>query len=117
MNSSLMTRLPTFLRDLKSTFAVSPTADAAIQPLSPPTRQKLQSFVDAIREPLAFVTTSGLLADPFHALKLGRDEVRNAHLLAWLLLWRNGHGLEARLLDELISLVTQNLGLPPIRAS
>lgn len=117
MNSCSMIRLPSFLQDLKAAFESSPPADPSERTSPALTRDQVKSFVETIRGPLALVNSSGLLADAFHALKLGRDEVRNANLLAWLLLWRNGHGLEAKLLDALISVVTKELNLPPISSS
>ncbi|MBD9373988.1 PD-(D/E)XK nuclease family protein [Rhizobium sp. ARZ01] len=117
MTVQLIDRLPQLLQSLKASFAEGACDTRPHENIAVPDPVRLQSILASVRSPLADAQSNGFLADPFHALKLGRDEVRNAHLLAWFLLWRSHHGLGPRLLDSLIGIVARELGIPPITSS
>jgi hypothetical protein len=106
-------KLSLLLLDLKS--HVLPQAEPERD--HSPDAEKLAAFLEKLRRPLEESEASGMLADPFQAAKLGRDEGRNANVLAWFMLWRNHHGLGPIFLNQLLSTVCNHAGIPTAASS
>lgn len=71
----------------------------------------LSRFFTKLRGPLQISEQSGLFSDVFAGMRIGKDEIKNAQLLAWFLDWRNQHGMGSRLLNGLLSLAWTPHGL------
>lgn len=88
--------------------AVQPSPEAA-----PPDIQSLTALLNSVEHPLHAARASALNFDPWKVAGLGRDEVRNSSVLAWLLNPRGSHGFGDALLQRLLNhLAQQRSGFP-----
>lgn len=69
----------------------------------------LSGLMDKVRVPFASLEASGLLANPWSAASLRRDEVRNASVLRWFLDPNGGHGCGDALLTYVLGRVGPKL--------
>jgi hypothetical protein len=74
---------------------------------------RLKGWLATLREPITRARAQGVFCDPWRVAKLGRDEVRNAAVLAWLLDPRGDHGHGNIFLCSLIDEI--NRGKPILR--
>ncbi len=70
---------------------------------SPPDYRLLSNWLSSMRLPLDDVQSSAWNFDPWEVAGLGRDEVRNTSVLAWLLNPRGSHGMGSAVLQHLLS--------------
>jgi hypothetical protein len=75
--------------------------------------EALGASLSKLRPHLTTIERSGSLSNVFEAMSLGRDEVRNAQILAWFLLAKNRHGIGSDLVDALITKQSEALGVSP----
>lgn len=102
--SSLAAWLPNF-------FAEWPRRALDTQPAELPTvtvdAQQLSAFFTGIAQPLAALRHGTFTFDPWEVAKLGRNEVRNSAVLAWLLDPYGNHGFSDLPLKALLSAVRE----------
>jgi hypothetical protein len=65
----------------------------------------LHTFLEGLRSPLECLRAMGQFCNPWKIARVGRDEVRNTAVLAWLLDPRGDHGLGEVLLSALLARV------------
>jgi len=70
----------------------------------------LHDFMVSLRRPIEYFEQSGLLADPWGAASLRRNEVRNAAVLSWFLDPRGDHGCGDALLLYVLERVRYVIG-------
>jgi hypothetical protein len=88
--------------------AVQPSPEAAS-----PDIQTLTALLNSVALPLQAARASAWNFDPWEVAGLGRDEVRNSRVLAWLLNPRGSHGFGDALLQHLLNhLAQQRRGFP-----
>lgn len=73
--------------------------------VSPPDCHLLSNWLSSMITPLEAVHTSAWSFDPWEVAGLGRDEVRNSSVLAWLLNPKGSHGFGSSVLQSLLSYV------------
>lgn len=74
---------------------------------SPPDYLLLSNWLSSMSTPLEAVHTSAWNFDPWEVAGLGRDEVRNTSVLAWLLNPRGSHGMGSEVLQNLLSYINK----------
>lgn len=88
--------------------ALQPPREAA-----PPDIQTLTTLLTSMAAPMHAARASAWNFDPWEVASLGRDEVRNSSVLAWLLNPRGSHGFGDALLQHLLNhLAQQHSGFP-----
>ncbi|WP_198149600.1 PD-(D/E)XK nuclease family protein [Azoarcus sp. CIB] len=95
-------RISCFLAALRGHLGVSVGGRTAAEITSGPDSNRLSAWFDSLREPMSRVRASGVFCNPWKQARLGRDEVRNAAVLAWLLDPVGDHGLGAVFLRGLL---------------
>lgn len=63
--------------------------------VAPPDCNLLANWLSSMRTPLDAVQASAWNFDPWEVAGLGRDEIRNTSVLAWLLNPKGSHGMGA----------------------
>lgn len=108
-------RISNLLESLRGKVAAVPEEQAQRSLI--PNAILLSKLIDNLRKPIADVELSGVLALPFTAALLKKDEVRNAAVLAWFLDRRSRHGLSSRVLEQLLQHVAKSVPNFPCRIS
>ena len=75
--------------------------------VSPPDSNLLANWLSSMRTPLDAVQASAWNFDPWEVAGLGRDEIRNTSVLAWLLNPRGSHGMGSAMLQHLLSYINK----------
>lgn len=75
--------------------------------VSPPDSNLLANWLSSMRTPLDAVQTSAWNFDPWEVAGLGRDEIRNTSVLAWLLNPKGSHGMSSSMLQHLLSYINK----------
>lgn len=92
-DSSLSKRLPVFFTALHACLPDQSFAESAPAPeILLVDVDRLKGWLSTLREPTMRARAQGVFCDPWRVAKLGRDEVRNAAVLAWILDPRGDHG-------------------------
>lgn len=81
---------------------------------SPPDYRLLSNWLSSMRLPLDDVQSSAWNFDPWEVAGLGRDEVRNTSVLAWLLNPRGSHGMGSAVLQHLLSSINKQKNHFPV---
>lgn len=81
---------------------------------SPPDYRLLSNWLSSMRLPLNDVQSSAWNFDPWEVAGLGRDEVRNTSVLAWLLNPRGSHGMGSAVLQHLLSSINKQKNHFPV---
>ena len=76
-----------------------PPAEPSVSPLA---KEALANLLQSLELPLQSARLSAWNFNPWEVVKLGRDEVRNSHVLAWLVNPMGSHGYGAALLRSLL---------------
>ena len=80
---------------------------SAKRPAAPPDARQLTAFFTDIEQPLAALRHGTFTFDPWEVAKLGRNEMRNSAVLAWLLDPQGNHGFGDLPLKALLSTVRE----------
>jgi hypothetical protein len=104
--AALVERLSPFLAAVRALQAPTPNR-APIPAKAPPEidLERVRSMFQTVGAQLRSVAREGELLDLWSVVKLKRDEVRNASVLAWLLNPRGSHGQGTLLLETLMAQV------------
>lgn len=81
---------------------------------SPPDYRLLSNWLSSMRLPLNDVQSNAWNFDPWEVAGLGRDEVRNTSVLAWLLNPRGSHGMGSAVLQHLLSSINKQKSHFPV---
>ena len=111
-NPDLTSSLRQFLDDFAK-LQPSPV-DQIITEASPPDYRLLSNWLSSMRLPLNDVQSSAWNFDPWEVAGLGRDEVRNTSVLAWLLNPRGSHGMGSAVLQHLLSSINKQKNHFPV---
>ena len=111
-NPDLTSSLRQFLDDFAK-LQPSPV-DQIITEASPPDYRLLSNWLSSMCLPLNDVQSSAWNFDPWEVAGLGRDEVRNTSVLAWLLNPRGSHGMGSAVLQHLLSSINKQKNHFPV---
>ncbi len=100
--------LPKFFADYHACYtgvAIAPRKKVALSQLN---SQKLEDWLMTMAKPLEDARSGAFQCDPWEIAGLGRDEVRNSAVLAWLLNPKGSHGLGKTALTCLIEMLNNH---------
>lgn len=107
--------LPLLLHKLSGCFRAIPPDSADIE-IKVPRAAEVSELLAELQNPITKVAASGLLCDPWSAVRLQTDELRNASTLRWFLDPR-GHGSGKAFAEDLLLQVGQILPGFPVHLS
>lgn len=93
-----------------------PQAGQITTKISPPNYSLLSRWLSSMNRPLEAVQKSAWDFDPWEISGLGRDEVRNTSVLAWLLNPRGSHGMGSAVMKHLLSYINKQKNYFPVSA-